>query len=228
MLRCIAYTIASALALTACGESNSAEDGLSALPAGSSPGAWNPPPGTSCEEGTSEPCSLMLGEHDGIVSCYEGTRTCRAGVFSECENGRHFEVARTEAAQPLELDLLSFNPPVGCSDNPCNSYCREFNEGPDGGIGPDVDTSAPPLSTWNTGNLADYPPEWVVVGATEPCQVAGDCQFNSACTDPAFGGCGHSVCSAGEAMAPGCNRCADAVCAIEPNCCGNPAGCVHD
>ncbi|MEO8181430.1 MAG: hypothetical protein ABI895_21545, partial [Deltaproteobacteria bacterium] len=42
---------------------------------------------SACPEGKVESCNLMLGEHDGLVSCYEGTRSCQGGVFGACGNG---------------------------------------------------------------------------------------------------------------------------------------------
>jgi hypothetical protein len=189
-----------------------------------------------CVEGAVEPCHEMLGEHDGIVSCYAGTRTCTGGSFGACVGGESYAVARPEAqsgaamssAGNVPLRPLAFSSATECTNNPCNSYCREFNEAPDLGLVPDLDGTAPPLSSWITGNVSDYPPEWVVVGNHEPCQVASDCQFNTACTDPSRGSCTHSVCDSGEPLIPGCNRCADTVCALNPDCCGTAPTCAHD
>jgi hypothetical protein len=164
------------------------------------------------------------------VSCYEGTRTCVGGVLGECTDGYGFELERTadDKAAGAGLRPLAFSTATDCTNNPCNSYCREFNEAPPAGLVPKLDESAPPLSSWLTGNASDYPPEWRVIGTREPCQVAGDCQFNTACTDPARGSCTHSVCGEGETLAPGCNRCADAVCTINADCCAVAPECAHD
>jgi hypothetical protein len=182
-----------------------------------------------CVDGAVEPCSEVLGEHDGVVSCFEGTRTCQGGSFGACVDGETYTVTRGEATTSAAgLRPLALSTATDCTDNPCNSFCREFNEAPPTGLVPDVDPTAPPLSSWITGNVSDYPPEWVVVGNQEPCQVAGDCQFNTACTDPSLGSCNHSVCESGEALVPGCNRCADEVCAVDPECCGSTLACAHD
>jgi len=182
-----------------------------------------------CVDGAVEACSIELGKHDGIISCYEGTRSCKAGSFGPCTDGRSFDVAPArESASIAPLRPLAFSAPSDCLNNPCNRYCREFNEAPPMGLSADVDGTAPPLSNWPTGNLGDYPPETVVVGNQEPCETAGDCQFNTACHDPALGSCGHSVCATSEPLVPGCNRCADTVCAIDPTCCDVPSACVHD
>jgi lectin-like protein len=183
----------------------------------------------ACVEGAVEPCSEVLGEHDGIVSCYEGTRTCQGGRWSACLDGQSYEVMRGEAtASAAGLRPLAVSAASDCTDNPCNSFCREFNEAPAKGLVPDVDETAPPPTSWITGNLTDYPPEWVVIGNQEPCEVAGDCQFDTACTDPSPGSCSHSVCAAGEALAVGCNRCADSVCALNADCCASAPACAHD
>lgn len=220
------------LALSACGDAEPA------------PPPSPPPPAVytdvgrvpltpACVDGAVEPCHEVLGEHDGIVSCYEGTRTCHDGVFGACLEGESYRVVRGEpdestGAADLGLRPLAFSSATDCTNNPCNSYCREFNEAPDLGLAPDLDLAAPPLSTWVTGNVSDYPPEWVVVGNREPCQVAGDCQFNTECTDPSVGSCSHSVCGVGQSLAPGCSRCADTVCAIDDECCGTAPVCAHD
>lgn len=173
---------------------------------------------------------MTLGEHAGILSCYDGTRTCVNGAFGPCTDGQAFEIERSAAPVSSELGLrpLAYSQAVDCTNNPCNRYCREFNEVPEAGIVPKVDESAPPMSSWLTGNVSDYAPEWQVLGNREPCQVANDCQFNTFCSDPSPGSCRHSVCSEGEPLDAGCNRCADAVCAQNPECCGPARACVHD
>lgn len=219
--------------LTACGDPDSSASPMaSALPDDTNTQVGRVPLEPTCVEGAVEPCHEMIGEHDGIVSCYAGTRTCTGGVVGACVDGETYAVVRGDApagSTSLSLRPLAISTATECTNNPCNSYCREFNEVPSiGGLAPDVDETQPPLSSWITGNASDYPPEWIVVGNREPCQVAGDCQFNTQCTDPSLGSCAHSVCGAGDTLAPGCNRCADTVCAINPDCCATPPTCAHD
>lgn len=212
-----------------------ADDGLK--PAGSEPFgpsalADTPPLGRACLEGATRACHLVLGEHAGVISCYEGTQTCSDGAFGPCADGETFEVNRNDleadTSSRASLRPLAFSTPAACTDNPCNRYCREFDEVPASGLAPDLDTSAPLLSTWTTGSVSDYPLEWRAVGVREPCQLAGDCQLNTECTDPALGSCSHSVCASGDALEAGCGRCADTVCAIDANCCSTPLSCAHD
>lgn len=193
---------------------------------------------SSCSEGKVETCSLTLGEHDGLISCYEGTRSCQGGVFGACENGHPFTLDRGTPSRPpvagpgSEGQRASLHPlalsATECLNNPCNRYCREFKELPPVGLTAEPDPLATPLSSWQEGSLADYPPEWVALVNREPCQVAGDCQFNTSCVDPGFGSCSHSVCTPGSALAPGCNRCTDTVCALNADCCGTQPECSHD
>ncbi len=180
-------------------------------------------------EGAVETCSITLGEHAGVISCYEGTRSCEGGAFGACGNGHTFELNQSDGdVLPASAGLRPLaSAAVDCANNPCNRYCREFNEAPEEGIAADL-SAAPPLSTWTTGSLSDYDPAWVVVGLQEPCQVASDCQFNTACHDPAPGSCSHSVCDSGDVLDTNCNRCATAVCAEEPNCCAQAPTCAHD
>jgi hypothetical protein len=194
----------------------------------------------SCTEGATEECSLTLGDHGGVLSCYEGTRTCVNGQFGACQNGHAFDVPESErtsvppAGSNAGLTLRPLaslpNPPAAtdCLDNPCNRYCREVHVVPSLGLRADLDPSGSPLPSWPTGNLSEYAPAVSALGQREPCQTAGDCQFDTECRDPSLGSCTHSVCSPGAPLVGGCNRCADAVCAIDDDCCRTPVACSHD
>jgi len=219
-----------ALALAACSDADPAAPSMVPPPTARAPEIGHVPLSGGCVDGAVEPCSEVLGEHDGILSCVAGTRLCAGGVFGACEGNELYEMPKSESApvSGLAARPLAFSTATDCTNNPCNRYCKEFNEAPPQGLVPYYDNSAPPLSSWLTGNVSDYPPEWVVVGKQEPCQVSNDCQFNTECVDPSRGSCSHSVCSTGSALTAGCNRCADSVCAVEPDCCGVPPTCDHD
>ncbi len=171
---------------------------------------------------------MTLGVHEGVVSCYEGEQSCAGGQWSSCRGMSGFSYTLAEAADVGNLALLSFSNPTGCTDNPCNAFCREFLEAPASGLRPETDPLASPLSEWVVGSLGDYPVPQVGLGITEPCHTAGDCQFNTTCTDPSQGGCSHSVCTAGNALSSSCNRCVDAVCDVDDSCCGATVACEHD
>src|SRR5262249_32570047 len=157
-----------------------------ATPFGSSDIAASP----ACVDGAVEACSIELAQHGSVISCYEGTRRCEGGSFGPCSNGYGFEIdasSSNAATTSTGLRTAAFSSPTDGKNTPCNSYCREFDEKPPQGITAQVDTTAPPVSSWPAGNVHDYPPQWVAVGNQEPCQVGSDCQFNSECTDPALG-----------------------------------------
>src|SRR5687767_10889444 len=58
-----------------------------------------------CVDGAVEPCHEMLGDHDGIVSCYEGTRTCVDGVYGACLGRESYQVVRGEGAEATGVHL---------------------------------------------------------------------------------------------------------------------------
>lgn len=180
-----------------------------------------------CEDGATKTCNLTLAEHEGVVSCYEGLRHCRLGNWEQCTDGREYSFQRTETPWG-SINFKSFNNPNECTDNPCNAYCREFLEAPSEGIVADIDPDGVVEVQVLVGDLGDYSETLVAEGNTEPCQDAADCQFNNRCIDPGVGSCNHSVCSAGDALDPDCNRCVTTVCKSAPECCGPVVQCAHD
>ena len=65
----------------------------------SDPEVWDDCPGSSsssggggeggqapaeCEDGATKACKVILGEHNGVKSCFEGTETCYAGAWGPC------------------------------------------------------------------------------------------------------------------------------------------------
>lgn len=180
-----------------------------------------------CQDGATRSCSLTLSEHEGLISCYEGTRYCRLSSWGECSDGREFSFQRT--LEPLgSINFKAFNDPSECTDNPCNSYCREFIEGPPEGLVADTDPNAEVQQLVLVGDLDDYPEDLAAQGIKDPCQEASDCQIDSVCTDPGVGSCNHSACRVGGALAANCNRCTTTICDLNPNCCGPTVECAHD
>lgn len=41
-----------------------------------------------CADGNRRECSIILGEHNGIVTCYHGVQICQDGNWGDCEGGR--------------------------------------------------------------------------------------------------------------------------------------------
>ncbi len=46
----------------------------------------------SCVDGTTKNFIVMVGEHNGVVSCNEGIRTCGGGVWGACQDGKEVAV----------------------------------------------------------------------------------------------------------------------------------------
>src|SRR5262245_26950085 len=42
-------------------------------------------PGGSCTDGSTSECHVTLSEHNGVLTCLNGTKTCDAGAWTECE-----------------------------------------------------------------------------------------------------------------------------------------------
>jgi hypothetical protein len=38
-----------------------------------------------CDDGDTKKCRIKIGEHEGVVTCVDGLRTCEDGEWSECE-----------------------------------------------------------------------------------------------------------------------------------------------
>jgi hypothetical protein len=61
-------------------------------------GGVPPPPRTDfrtgpCTDGDSKECSIILGVHNDIVSCFHGTQVCNDGVWGPCADGEVIETA---------------------------------------------------------------------------------------------------------------------------------------
>lgn len=106
------------------------------LPAGFQPGGGGP----CAPEGAVRDCHLKLGEHDGVVDCFEGAQECRGGSWSGC-GGRDITLSSIQLgslqtqANGNGLAPLAFGGPSGCVGNPCNPYCRQAGE--DAGLSAD-------------------------------------------------------------------------------------------
>src|SRR5262245_45525551 len=44
-------------------------------------GSGGSDPGTPCPEGATRDCHVTLGEHNGVLSCFDGVQTCDGGVW---------------------------------------------------------------------------------------------------------------------------------------------------
>jgi hypothetical protein len=191
----------------------------------------------SCEGGSSRRCSVTLGEHNGVLSCFEGTQRCHDGQWEECANGKSYSRPGVGFRPMAVPRLLSLSNPAPCEANPCDPDCQSFQEEPDEPIVPDQEDS---VFDWTEGSLASMPRGLVTKALVEPCGSAYDCQFNYECVHPVTGSeCAHSKCAIGVALEPTCEdgngakatpSCVAEICASSPSCCATPyAGqCDHD
>jgi hypothetical protein len=85
-----------------------------------------------CTEGTTKDCAITIGQHEGVLTCYEGTSTCKGGTWGECENGEVVSRPGTGSAGSPGSSAQAFGPPAPCTSNPCDPYCQAYDETPAG------------------------------------------------------------------------------------------------
>ena len=70
----------------ACGDVDRDAHDVAPLDADASRGAGGEDDvGHRCDEGDTRKCRIKIAEHEGVVTCAEGVRTCVDGAWSECE-----------------------------------------------------------------------------------------------------------------------------------------------
>jgi hypothetical protein len=190
--------------------------------------------GGPCVEGTTRECHVTLGEHEGVLSCFDGVEHCTEGAWGPCGDGTISsrlappkpESAPVRAGGEPEIVVLNHTA-TGCINNPCDPSCQVFDEDPEAGIKPD---GTAPTFNWQTGDLSSFPGGLVNKGLKEPCSQALDCQFNTHCSSPTSGTCSHSKCAPGDPLYADCDACVTKICAADASCCLVPYGgsCAHD
>ncbi len=136
-----------------------------------------------CEPGAERACGVTLEQANGIVTCFEGTQTCDAGVWGECQGER--VVKRPDPTSQRYADhyrALALSVPAVCVGNACDPSCQYFDEDP-----PDFTIGA-----GGAGIGLGGAPNW-----SEP---------------PGTAACGHELCTAGVALDPTCHPCVEKVC----------------
>lgn len=163
-----------------------------------SPDAARPPlvdggglgPGVStgpCEEGIERECGYKLDQANGVVTCYEGVQVCDGGEWSECTDGevvRRPDLGSREMQGFLRAQALSS--PIDCANQPCDPYCKLYDENPD----PDV---TPPGGS-STPDLPDFPGGPGVQACAHDLCTTGAALYNTCHA------CVQAVC----AVSPGC------------------------
>jgi hypothetical protein len=171
--------------------------------------------GAPCDEGEARPCHVARRSKAGVTSCFVGVAVCHEGVLGAC--------GEVDPGAPTPLGA-SFTPgPAGaCVDDPCDPWCLQFVDAPDGGVAADAGAVGGSFEGGAVGSLpggfenkglkdASHPPK-------SPCTGASDCQFDHRCvagncvpwgpgeTDP---GCAGIDLTAGvpcDGLVPVCNR----------------------
>ena len=156
-------------------------------------------------QGAKRPCGITLGNHDGVLSCYEGSQVCSQGLWSACGEGEVVNHPASGAANAPSNHAMALSAPAACQNNPCDPFCQNFNEVPDSGpIMPDAGKTY----NWPIGSVGGLPGGLVNKGFIEPCRTGADCQFNSRCIEPKTGStCDHSKCATGSGLGKSCDTC---------------------
>jgi hypothetical protein len=172
-----------------------------------------------CTDGVTRACGFPVKRQGNVVSCFRGTQSCQNGTWGQCANGTVTEEVH-EPPPSGGSRTQSLSDPVDCGDNPCDPFCKRFNETPDGGITSTNDAGV--LFEWSTGSITSLPPALAGKGKHEPCRSGADCQFNQRCQDVFTPqACGHSKCRTGSQLQAACDPCVNLICAQDPSCCAN-------
>jgi hypothetical protein len=115
-----------------------------------------------CEHGAVRDCHVKIGEHEGIVTCYVGKQACNEGVWGPCTDGVLTNKPGVGTESDGGMNTASYGEPTFCKNNPCDPYCKIFDETPEAGIRADAGV---PLYTWPTGILSDLPSGLVKKGS---------------------------------------------------------------
>jgi len=186
----------------------------------------------ACADGVTRACFVTLGEHNGVLSCYEGTQNCIEGGWTECSDGTITNKKWSGPYKPASgMRTMALTDAAACEDNPCDPTCQNFDEDPDVAFPP----NAPEGGTVEMvgGSLSSIPPGLVKKGIIEPCEWGAHCQFNHRCVDVATNASctgQHSKCVEGGALGGDCRAddpCVDAICDADPACCVGGT-CAHD
>jgi len=179
-------TLASVTMFAACSSSDRA-----AGPGGTD---FRPPTeGALCVPGQVRDCGVEIGTRGAYVDCAKGTQTCLADKsWSTCVATGARYTAKAPPAKSGSSDPNLGSKVVGgsstiCTDNPCNPYCKSFDDLPDTGLTSDAVTTVLPGPTitleasnvpggfQNKGTLD----AWCL--SSNPAEVAAACQFDMHC-----------------------------------------------
>jgi hypothetical protein len=179
------------------------------------------------EEGAVQACHINLGAANGVTQCAAGTQVCKSGLWTACTTaggvtGAHYGGNFTSSGynpypaslSPTQGGLKFLADPIDASQNaslcqsdPCDPYCWGWDD----------EAAAATVTTTSggaSGTIGSLPGSWQAVNQN-PCNTAGDCQFDQCCPTPGSGAC------TAWATAPATGTCNEAVdggpCASTPD-----------
>ena len=177
--------IACALLIASC------SGGAGAPPSGDDPGPRTIPgtagaQGTPCEPWATRACGIELGTFDGRTSCATGIQVCEGGSWGTCMADASRGVTSVPAA-PVGGGSLAIQVVGGsstnCVDNPCDPYCRIFQDTPDAAITADRVNAVTGWLSGGTLSGSNVPSAFKDKGSlnTQCTATAGSDTWNEAC-----------------------------------------------
>ncbi|MBI2392852.1 MAG: hypothetical protein HYV09_24925 [Deltaproteobacteria bacterium] len=155
---------------------------------------YRPPvEGAGCVPGQTRECGIEIGTREGYVDCAKGTQVCADGkTWGTCVgNGARFKVKAPAPKSGGDDPSLGTKAVGGasttCLDNPCNPYCKSFDDLPDSGITTDAIVTVTPGPTVSLeesnipGGFADKGTIHAWCSSTDPAERAAACQFDHHC-----------------------------------------------
>jgi hypothetical protein len=129
-------------------------------------------------------CGKVVEHIGDQLICGQGESVCQSGIWSECviNNTLSLPVAQSHSAPGVSAQGLG--QPSGCTD-PCNPYCKTWNDTPTDLDDPDGDTSITDQGvTLPQGEVSEVP---------------------NVCSGGAYRQCEHHLCQNGTALSVGCD-----------------------
>jgi hypothetical protein len=143
-----------------------------------------------CTDGATRACSVELSRTEEVVNCFSGVSVCTGGVWGACgspDDGSGATmtskslVGLTDSA-PGDLSAKAIgesSPTTGiCKSNPCDPYCRNYDERPAIAYSTGAVTSS-----WyeNATGFGGSPPGFISKLVREPCNSPIDCGYDLHC-----------------------------------------------
>jgi hypothetical protein len=158
------------------------------------------PTGETCEDGGSRDCAIEQSTDGNIINCAHGTQLCVDKRWGTCKVDPTRQTTSVPVPSPrvagVGVQSLA-GTSAACLDNPCDPYCKTYNDVPDSPI-----TTVPSVTVLSsTGGLlanSNVPPAFQSKGSldsrcTTPCNTQycmEACQFDQHCGTQASGSSG--------------------------------------